>query len=52
MEVPNETYQKALNNISRLCQQKIKLNSKYLSARGNYIYIGKKFRNCLIMIST
>ena len=39
MEVPNEAHQKALNNICRLCQQKIKLNSKYTSVKGKYIYI-------------
>ena len=38
MEVSNETHQKALNNICRLCQQKIKSNSKYMSAKGKYIY--------------
>ena len=38
MEVPNETHQKALNSICRLCQQKIKLNSKYTSAKGTFIY--------------
>lgn len=38
MEVPNETHQKALNSICRLCQQKIKLNSKYTSAKGIFIY--------------
>ena len=37
MEVSNETHQKALNNICRLCQQKIKSNSKYMSAKGKYI---------------
>ena len=38
MEVSNETHQKALNNICRLCHQKIKSNSKYMSAKGKYIY--------------
>ena len=51
MDLPNEAQQKALNNICRLCQQKIKLNSKYTNAKES-IYIGKKFRNCLIMMST
>ena len=38
MELPNETRQKVLNNICRLCQQKIRLTSKYISAKGKYIY--------------
>ena len=38
MELPNETRPKVLNNIRGLCQQKIKLTSKYTSAKGKYIY--------------
>ena len=38
MELPNETHQKVLNNISRLCQQNLKLTSKYTSAEGKNIY--------------
>ena len=38
MEVPNEAHQKALNNICRLCQQKMKLNSKYTNAKRKYMY--------------
>ena len=38
MEPPNEIRQKVLNNICGLCQEKIKLTSKYTSAKGKYIY--------------
>lgn len=51
MEPPNETHQKVLNYLCRLCQQNIKLTSKYASAKGKYIY-KEEISNCLIMIST
>ena len=38
MQLSNETHQKALNDICRLCHQKIKLTRKYTSVRGRYIY--------------